>query len=90
MSGLYFLNIESNQALRQLSQIHRHHARDSFFYHCDSVDHIGSAHRALVVSNNHKLAVFAEATNDVVELIDVGIIQWSVHLIKNTERSRLQ
>src|SRR6267154_6015752 len=74
----------------QLSQIHRHHARYSFFHHRDSIDHISGSHRALVVRDNHKLAVFAEVADDGIELVNVGIIERSIHLIENTERGRLQ
>ena len=42
------------------------------------------------MSNNDKLAFGAKLLDDLVELVNIGIVQWSIYFVKNTEGCRFQ
>src|SRR5690606_343047 len=74
----------------EFAQVDRNHTGDTFFDHGNTIDDVGRSHRAFVVRDNDELTVFAEGPDDVVELVDVGIVERCVDLVENTERSRFQ
>ena len=71
--------------LGQFPQIHRYHTAYSFFHHGDSVDNVCAGHGPFVVRDNHKLTVFAKGSDNVIELVNVGIIQGSIKVIEYTK-----
>ena len=71
-------------------QIHRHDLRDTGLDHGDTVHDVGGGHGALVVRDDDELRVLGELTDDVVELVDVGVVERRVHFVKDAERGRLQ
>ena len=76
--------------LCQLPKIDRHHPRNALLYHGYTVNNIGTGHRSLVMSDNDELGVFAKGPDDLVELVDVGIVKGRIYFIENTERGRLE
>jgi hypothetical protein len=38
------------------------------------------------VRDDHELGIFAEFSDDVIKFINIDIIEWSIHFIKNTEK----
>src|SRR5690348_14148630 len=73
----------------QLAQIDGHYARYSLLNHRDTIDHVGACHRPFVVRDDDELGILAESADNVVELVDVGVIEWRINLIEDTERGRL-
>src|SRR6478736_339594 len=78
-----------NITLIKRPEIHLAQTRHSLLFHVHTIDGIHSSHGGLVVRNNNKLRLSGKFLDDLVELLDVGIIQWSIDLIEYAEGSRL-
>ncbi len=72
-------------ALIQTAEVDRHHSGNTLFHHGDTIDGIDTGHGRFVVRYDNKLGIHGKFTNGIVEFLDVGIIQWCVYLIQNTE-----
>ena len=75
--------------LVQIREVNRDHTTNPLLHHGHPVHNIGGFHRSFVVGHNDELRFLGESANHLVELINVGIIKWGIHLVKNTEWSRL-
>lgn len=71
-------------------EIHGRDRRNTLFGHINAINHVHSRHRRLVVRDDDELRILREAADDVVELLDVGIVQRRVHLIEDAKRRGLQ
>ena len=76
-------------SLSQFSQIYWNDPRNSLLHHRNSVNHIGGSHCAFIMGDDNKLGILAKTPYNVIELINIGIIEWSIYLIENTEWCRL-
>lgn len=84
------LDLAGGKKSNQLPQIHWDHSTHARLDHGDAIDNICAGHGALVMGHDDKLALMAELLDDLVELVNIGIVKRGIHLIENTERSRLQ
>jgi hypothetical protein len=75
--------------LIQTPEINRHQFAYTRFLHGYSVNDINSTHGCFIVCNNNELGIVTEFADHVGELANIGIIQRRIHLIENTEWSRL-
>ena len=75
--------------ITQTPEIHRYQFAYTGFLHGYAIDHIHGAHGLFVVRYNDELAVLTKLFDHLGELTHVGIIQWCIHLIQNTEWRRL-
>ena len=60
--------------LHRLLQTYRHNRCHALLGHGDSVHDVGGAHGALVVRDHNELRAVAELADNVVELVDIGIV----------------
>ena len=73
-----------------MPKINRHQLTHAWFLHGNTIDHVNRTHRHFIVRNNNKLRVVTKLADHVREFTNIGIIQWSIHLIKDTEWSWFQ
>jgi hypothetical protein len=84
--GLVYTSIQNhNPRIINFPQINGHQLGDAHFYHGYAVDDVGAGHGALVVCDDDELGFLRKFLDDLVEFVDVGIIEWGIYLIENTE-----
>src|SRR5690606_1875789 len=75
---------------RNVAHIDCHYPRNTLLYHGNAIDDIGTGDCTLIVRDDNELRLIGEFSDDVIELIDVGVVQRSVDLIEDAERCRLK
>ena len=69
-----FLLFTPNLTLCQGSQIYWYQPGYALLYHSNAVNNIGTRHGALVVRNDDELRFGRELFDNIVELINIGIV----------------
>src|ERR1043165_2299394 len=69
----------------QAPEIHWHQLTNSWLLHRNSIYHVHSCHCLLIVGHYDELGIVRELADHVGELAYVGVIQWRIHFIKDTE-----
>ena len=69
----------------KVAEVYGANCRNALFGHINPINGIYSRHGQLVMGNNNKLRFLGKFLDNIVEFRNIGVIQWSIYLIENTE-----
>src|SRR5690606_10015943 len=72
-------------SLCDVSKINGHELGYALFHHRDPINYIRAGDGPFIMRYDDKLRLFRKFANDVIELIDIGVIQRCIDLVENTK-----